>query len=92
MIPVAPGRACYRCLFEDLPDGAPATCADAGVLGPRCGQVAALQAAAALALATGHDPDGVAAHFWIFDDGAATPRALSIRPRPDCSACARSAA
>jgi adenylyltransferase/sulfurtransferase len=91
VFPVRPGagRACYRCLFEDVPgegDAGP-TCADAGVLGPRCAQVAALQARAAIALATGSDPDRIAERFWIFDDGADAPRALTIRPRPGCAAC-----
>ncbi len=88
--------ACYRCLFEAPPEGddAAPSCADAGVLGPRCGQVAAWQARVALALASGDDPQGVTRRVWVFDDGAAAdaPRALELRRRADCPACARAAA
>jgi adenylyltransferase/sulfurtransferase len=92
VFPVAPGGACYRCLFEDLPADDGPTCADAGVLGPRCAEVAALQARAAVALATGHDPDSIAGSFWLFDDGAASPRALAVHPRPGCPSHVREVA
>jgi len=83
------GGACYRCLFEAPPaDDAP-TCADAGVLGPRCGQVAAWQARVAIALATGDDPDGIARRVWIFDEAGDAPRALELRRRPGCPTCAQ---
>jgi molybdopterin/thiamine biosynthesis adenylyltransferase len=92
VFPVRPGGgACYRCLFEDLPEDAGPTCADAGVLGPRCGQVAAWQARVAIALATGHDPDDLTRRVWVFDEGADSdaPRGLELRPRPDCPTCAQ---
>jgi adenylyltransferase/sulfurtransferase len=51
------GAPCYRCVFEDVPrtgDGAPApSCADAGVLGPLLGLVAAFQADLALSIVDG---------------------------------------
>ena len=91
-VPVGTG-ACYRCLFEAPPagDDAGPTCADAGVLGPRCGEVAAWQARVALALASGHDPDGLGRRVWIFDDGGDAPRPLELRRRPDCPTCAHAA-
>jgi len=85
--------ACYRCLFEAPPGGDDVgpTCADAGVLGPRCGQVAAWQARVAIALATGDDPDGLGRRVWLFDDGqsADAPRALELRRREGCPTCAQ---
>lgn len=42
------GGPCYRCLFEDIPEGAQASCDVAGVVGPVCGIVGALQAHLAL--------------------------------------------
>lgn len=42
------GRPCYRCVFEDIPAGAQAGCDVAGVVGPVCGVIGALQAHLAL--------------------------------------------
>jgi adenylyltransferase/sulfurtransferase len=85
--PRAAGGPCYRCLFEDVPAEAGPTCADAGVLGPRCGQVAALAARVAVALATGRDPDALTHRVWVFDDGGEAPRGFELRARPDCPTC-----
>lgn len=86
VFPVRPGvDACYRCLFEAPPADAGPTCADAGVFGATCGEVAAVQARAAIALATGADPHGVLGRFWLFD-GAAR-REVQVNPRPGCAAC-----
>jgi molybdopterin/thiamine biosynthesis adenylyltransferase len=38
------GGPCYRCLFEDIPAGAQDSCDVAGVVGPVCGIVGAVQA------------------------------------------------
>ncbi len=48
------GSPCYRCLFEDIPDGAQASCDVAGVVGPVCGIVGALQANLALSGTDGY--------------------------------------
>jgi len=83
VLPVRPGvDACYRCLFEGPPDGEVATCADAGVFGATCGEVAALQARCAVALATGHDPHAVLGRLWLLE--AEGRRALELHPRPGC--------
>jgi adenylyltransferase/sulfurtransferase len=82
VFPVSPGHACYRCLFEAPPHDAP-SCADAGVLGPTCGVVAALMARCARAFATGVDPDGVLGKVWLVP----SMREVTVRPRPGC--CAR---
>ncbi len=42
------GGPCYRCLFEEVPEGAQAGCDVAGVVGPVCGVIGALQAHFAL--------------------------------------------
>lgn len=47
------GGPCYRCLFEDIPPGAQAGCDVAGVVGPVCGVVGALQAHFALQVLDG---------------------------------------
>jgi molybdopterin-synthase adenylyltransferase len=84
ILAVRPGEsACYRCLFETPPGEQLETCADAGVLGPTCGLVAAWMARAALALASGHDPHRVAGKLWVLPEA----RGVAIRPRPDCPAC-----
>jgi adenylyltransferase/sulfurtransferase len=77
VFPIAPGGACYRCLFEAPPDEAP-SCADAGVLGPTCGLVATLMASAARALAAGARPEGLVL--------VPSLRRVTVRPRPGCCA------
>lgn len=85
VFPVRPGiDACYRCFFEDPPDDV-ASCADAGVLGPTCGIVAAWQARAALALASGEDPHGVLGKLHVFSPH----REIRLRRRAGCAACGR---
>jgi molybdopterin-synthase adenylyltransferase len=83
VFPVRPGLdACYRCLFEAPPEEPPDTCGDAGVLGPTCGIVAAWQARAALALASGKDPHGVLGKLWLLPE----ERPINLRRRPGCCA------
>jgi molybdopterin/thiamine biosynthesis adenylyltransferase len=58
MATAAEGKPCYRCLFEDLPEGAQQTCDLSGVVGPVCGIVGALQADLALRILDGARPFG----------------------------------
>jgi adenylyltransferase/sulfurtransferase len=84
VFPVRPGvDACYRCLYEAPPDDdGGLACGDAGVLGATCGVVAAGQARAALALATGADPHGMLGKIWLYDRDDV--RAIHVRPRCGC--------
>jgi adenylyltransferase/sulfurtransferase len=80
----AGGGPCYRCLFEDLPgDGAP-NCAEAGVMGPVVGVVAAAQADLALALLDG---EGSGGQLVTFDGRSGELRRRTIAPRADCPLC-----
>jgi adenylyltransferase/sulfurtransferase len=79
------GRPCYRCLFEDLPEGDAPNCAEAGVMGPVVGVVAALAADAALDLlwGDGHYPEAVTS----FDGKTGLVRRHPLAPRIDCALC-----
>jgi molybdopterin/thiamine biosynthesis adenylyltransferase len=80
------GGPCYRCLFEDLPqDGAPG-CAEAGVMGPVVGVVAAAQVDLALALLDGAPGAG---QIVTFDGRRGALRRRPVRGRADCPLCGR---
>lgn len=81
----AAGRPCYRCVFEDLPEGPAPDCASAGVLGPVCGVAGALAADAALHLLSGDA--SVTARVVSFDGARDRLRASPVRPRPSCPLC-----
>jgi molybdopterin/thiamine biosynthesis adenylyltransferase len=80
----AHGRPCYRCLFEDLPQGHAPNCAEAGVMGPVVGIVAAWQADLALALLDGRPAEGT---LVTFDGKTGELRRRSVRPRGSCDLC-----
>lgn len=87
VLTVLPGQtACYRCLFEDLPDGALPSCQDAGVMGPSCGVVGALQAGEALHLLCGRAP-AYAGAVLVCDLLAGSYRRVPLSRRPDCPVC-----
>jgi molybdopterin/thiamine biosynthesis adenylyltransferase len=86
VFPVIPRETpCWRCLFEGMPDDDLPGCADAGILGATCGQVAGLQAKAALALASGRDPEQLVGRVTICERGEV--RSIAFRRRPGCSGC-----
>jgi molybdopterin/thiamine biosynthesis adenylyltransferase len=89
MAVAAAGRPCYRCLFEDLPDGVVIDCASAGVAGPVCGVAGSLAADRALRLAAG---DASACGEIVTYDGLRDRlRAVAVRPRRDCPLCGEGA-
>jgi adenylyltransferase/sulfurtransferase len=77
-------RPCYRCVFEDLPEGDAPNCAEAGVMGPVLGVVAAVQVDLALAMI-----DGVAAEGQLvsFDGKTDALRRRTVFRRADCRLC-----
>ena len=79
----AMGAPCYRCLFEDVPSGAQLSCDVAGVVGPVCGVVGALQAKLALGLLDGEEGGTLASVDGLRD-------VVRTRPAPrraDCPLC-----
>lgn len=81
----AAGAPCYRCLFEDLPEGPAPDCAGAGVLGPVCGVIGALGADAALRVLQGDER--IRGTIATFDGRRRAMRRVKVRPRPDCPLC-----
>ncbi len=75
------GSPCYRCLFEDIPECAQGGCDVAGVVGPVCGIVGALQAHLALA---GSAEYGTLIALDGLRDGLRTRR---IPARAGCALC-----
>ncbi len=80
------GRPCYRCLFEDIPHEHVPNCAEAGVMGPVVGVVAALQTDLAIRLLAGEDVGG---ELVTFDGRTGAHRKRRISPREDCPLCGR---
>jgi molybdopterin/thiamine biosynthesis adenylyltransferase len=80
----ATGGPCYRCLFEDVPRENAPNCAEAGVIGPMVGVVAAVQADLAIAILQGDD---VAGTLFTFDGKTLESRRRSVPKRAGCSLC-----
>jgi len=80
----ASGQPCYRCVFEDLPEGPAPDCATAGVLGPVCGVAGAIGADWALALARGEDVGGQLASY---DATTGALRTRRVKARGACALC-----
>jgi molybdopterin/thiamine biosynthesis adenylyltransferase len=81
----APGGACYRCLFEDVPRGIDApNCAGEGVAGPLVGVVGAWAADRLLALRAGRLE---ASELTRFDGWRGSVRRTDVPRRGDCKLC-----
>ena len=76
--------ACYRCVFEDLPFEDAPNCAEAGVVGPVVGVVAAAQADLALALLDGAPASGT---LVTFDGRTGELRRRHVAARAGCPLC-----
>ena len=85
VLAVGPGGApCYRCLFEDIPDGGGPACAEAGVVGPVVGLLGAIQADLALSLLDGEPVEGT---LVTYDGLTDTLRRRTIPSREECPLC-----
>jgi molybdopterin/thiamine biosynthesis adenylyltransferase len=84
----ARGRPCYRCLFEDLPDGPAPDCATAGVAGPVCGVSGAIAADLALRILDGDASATAAIH--TYDGVRDRLRRVQVGPRARCPLCGSS--
>ena len=81
----ARGRPCYRCLFEDLPEGPAPDCSTAGVIGPVCGVAGAIAADRALRVLAG---DGRATGEVVTYDGRRDLlRTVPLARRAGCALC-----
>jgi molybdopterin/thiamine biosynthesis adenylyltransferase len=80
----AEGAPCYRCLFEDLPQDDAPNCAEAGVMGPVVGVVAAAQVDLALELLDGSGAQG---QIVTCDGRRDVLRRRLVRGRADCPLC-----
>lgn len=86
VLPVSWGDgACYRCVFEDVPEEETTSCAIAGVYGPVTSVVGAVMAADALRLLRGDR--GAAGSLARYDGWNQTFRATRFARRRDCPLC-----
>ncbi|MHB1870262.1 MAG: molybdopterin-synthase adenylyltransferase MoeB [Steroidobacteraceae bacterium] len=86
-----PGKGpCYRCLFPSVPEGAVASCADAGVLGVLPGVLGVLQASEALKVASGAG-EPLIGRLLTYDALTVTFAELPVSRRSDCRVCGEQA-
>lgn len=86
VLAVSPSKsACYRCVFEDIPDTDAVDCATAGVFAPVTALVGALMARETLRLALGdHSHAGTITHF---DARTGMFRSRMLARRSNCTLC-----
>lgn len=86
-ITYAPGHACYRCIFKDLPPAnAIPTCSQAGVLGAIAGMLGTIQAAEALKFLTSAGTL-LLDRLLVFDALDMKFRNVKINKNPACPVC-----
>jgi molybdopterin/thiamine biosynthesis adenylyltransferase len=83
------GRPCYRCLFEDLPEGPAPDCASAGVVGAVCGVIGGVAADAALRVGAGEA--GLYGTVVSLDGRHGELRRIEVGGRPACPLCGEGA-
>ncbi len=81
----AEGGPCYRCLFEDLPEGPAPDCATGGIVGPVVGIVGAL--AAEMAISAGLRERRLTGHIATFDGLRDELRLVEVAQRESCALC-----
>lgn len=89
-MPVIPGKTCcLRCIMPELPGGVQQSCETAGILASTTTAVAALQAADALKILSGHI-DEIAGKTTVIDVWTGEVMQVKQAERnPDCPTCAR---
>ncbi len=92
----AHGEPCYRCLFEDLPQGDAPNCNSAGVIGPVVGFAGAMLAELCLRVLTtpaDSDQSNTGTTFGVlfsYDGKRDRLRETPVRARADCPLCGTS--
>lgn len=81
----AGGGPCYRCLFEDIPQGVKIDCSTAGVAGPVCGVAGALAADRVLRLLDGDAT--VLGSIVTYDGVSDSLREVAVHARSECPLC-----
>ncbi len=84
---------CYRCLYNDMPDVPPQSCATAGVIGPVPGTIGMLQALEVIKLALGldwcaaHGLEIMLGQVTVFDARTMAFQNLMLPKNPACAVC-----
>ena len=86
----APGHACYRCIFDDLPPkNAVPTCSQAGVLGSIAGMLGTIQATEAIKYLLGVGT-GLTDRILSFNAKQMQFRTISVSRNSACKVCSES--
>ncbi len=86
---ILPDKACYRCLFQDIPDEEDARrCADTGVLATTTAVMGSMQAHAAL-LFLGMNVTSLAERLLLWDGLSFNQRQIRYQKDPYCPVCCK---